>query len=82
VKPATDIQATDWEVRLLTQQLSRIESMLSWREKADPDSPLVQDDRLHVCKLRRLVAEATERRAALDPRGCRSCGSREEQQLQ
>jgi hypothetical protein len=67
VKPATNIEVADGEVRLLTQQLSRIESMLSKRERTDPDSPLVQDYRRRACDLRRLVDEAIGRREALDP---------------
>mmetsp|Transcript_89929 Transcript_89929/g.237931 ORF Transcript_89929/g.237931 Transcript_89929/m.237931 type:complete len:184 (-) Transcript_89929:53-604(-) len=68
VTPATDIEVADGEVRLLTQQLSSIESMLAKREKADPHSALVQDYRRRACDLRRLVAEASERRTALGPR--------------
>jgi len=67
VRPATDVEVADGEVRLLTQQLSRIEAMLSKRERADPDSPLVQDCRRRACELRRLVDAARGRRAALGP---------------
>lgn len=67
VKPATDIEVADGEVRLLTQQLFRIESMLSKRERVDPEGPLVQDYRCRACELRRLVDEAKARRAALNP---------------
>lgn len=67
VRPATDIEVLDGEIRLWTQQLSSIESMLARREKADPDSPLVQDYRRRACELRRLADAARVRRAALEP---------------
>jgi len=66
VQPTTGIQAADGAVRLLKQQLSRVEAVLYWREKATPHSPQVQDFRWRACELRRLVDEAVGRRAALD----------------
>ncbi|CAK0811942.1 unnamed protein product [Prorocentrum cordatum] len=39
----------------------RIETVLYWRKKATPHSPLVQDYRLRACELRRLVDEAVVR---------------------
>ncbi|CAK0824709.1 unnamed protein product [Prorocentrum cordatum] len=66
VQPTTGIQAADGAVRLLKQQLSRVEAVLYWREKAAPHSQQVQDFRWRACELRRLVDEAVGRRAALD----------------
>lgn len=76
VQPASDLQVAETDLAMLSQQLSGLRSMLSRREKSDPDSTLVQDYRRRVQEMTAQLAEADKRAAALgSPMAASSSGS-------